>query len=388
MPKQIKEPYRIFFPIGLLYVILGIGVWVSFYFSPERGYPGIFHANILIRGFMLCFTIGFLCTMLPVRLELKPLPYSQFLVFLFCFLSLPLALLFNNQKWSASLVLAIFVNFFIFGISRIPYRKAPLPDPFIFLLGSMLMGMFVSIVLFLNAFEFDVNDYILNYSNIFMNHGFMLMLIMGIGSHLIGRIMKKENLSLPEEKKLSILLYSCLALVFLLSFALDTLAKIEDKSSYTRIAYLVRSCLFGFLFCINSRINEIPRGKDVNSKLLWLCVWIIQLGLILPIIDPSRLLAWQHIVFISGYTWITLIIASRVLTLHGGAPLLWNNEKIIAYLIAICILLSILHRVLPDLILCDRWFQFTLASLYLLIALILFIFRYGKYFYKNNSPAQ
>ena len=60
------EPYRIFFPLGVLVGISGVSLWPLFFSGLHQSfYPGIMHARLMIEGFMGAFVFGFLGTAVP-----------------------------------------------------------------------------------------------------------------------------------------------------------------------------------------------------------------------------------------------------------------------------------------------------------------------------------
>src|ERR1017187_897825 len=59
------DPYRIFFPLGIVLGLAGVAVWPLFFFGIISGYWGISHAFIQSDGFLFCFVAGFLLTAIP-----------------------------------------------------------------------------------------------------------------------------------------------------------------------------------------------------------------------------------------------------------------------------------------------------------------------------------
>lgn len=70
-----REPYAVFFPLGIALSWAGVGRWLVFAFAnrPEDDLGVyIFHSITQIQGFLLCFAIGFLFTMIPRRTGTPP----------------------------------------------------------------------------------------------------------------------------------------------------------------------------------------------------------------------------------------------------------------------------------------------------------------------------
>src|ERR1043165_8519631 len=59
------DPYRLFFPLGILVGLAGVAIWPLNYFGILTGYWGMSHAYVQADGFLFCFIAGFLLTALP-----------------------------------------------------------------------------------------------------------------------------------------------------------------------------------------------------------------------------------------------------------------------------------------------------------------------------------
>src|SRR5262245_3977047 len=59
------DPYRIFFPLGILLGVMGVLIWPLYYFGLTQGYSGRAHAFVQTDGFLFAFVAGFLLTAIP-----------------------------------------------------------------------------------------------------------------------------------------------------------------------------------------------------------------------------------------------------------------------------------------------------------------------------------
>src|SRR6187402_3605102 len=60
-----SEPFRLFFPLGILAAVAGVMMWPLLYSGHLGFYPAEAHARVMIEGFMSAFVIGFLGTAFP-----------------------------------------------------------------------------------------------------------------------------------------------------------------------------------------------------------------------------------------------------------------------------------------------------------------------------------
>jgi uncharacterized protein involved in response to NO len=66
-----QEPFRIFFPAGVVLGFAGVSLWVLYYLGAHIPYPNVAHARLMIEGMMASFIFGFLGTAGP-RLTSTP----------------------------------------------------------------------------------------------------------------------------------------------------------------------------------------------------------------------------------------------------------------------------------------------------------------------------
>ena len=69
----VAEPFRIFFPLGLLLGAIGVALWPLFVWHAIGFYPAQAHVRLMIEGLMGSFIIGFLGTAGPRLLDASPL---------------------------------------------------------------------------------------------------------------------------------------------------------------------------------------------------------------------------------------------------------------------------------------------------------------------------
>src|SRR5262252_3351330 len=66
------EPFRFFFPLGLLFGTIGVLLWPLFVWHVIAFYPANTHVRLMIEGLMGSFIIGFLGTAGPRLLDAQP----------------------------------------------------------------------------------------------------------------------------------------------------------------------------------------------------------------------------------------------------------------------------------------------------------------------------
>ena len=67
-----REPFRIFFPLGVLLAWIGVSHWLLYATGVAATYSCRFHGLVQMQAFMMAFAIGFLLTALPRRTQTPP----------------------------------------------------------------------------------------------------------------------------------------------------------------------------------------------------------------------------------------------------------------------------------------------------------------------------
>src|SRR5215510_15562617 len=62
---KLTDPYRIFFPLGIILGVTGVAMWPLYYFAITASYSGRVHAYVQTDGFLYAFIAGFLLTAIP-----------------------------------------------------------------------------------------------------------------------------------------------------------------------------------------------------------------------------------------------------------------------------------------------------------------------------------
>src|SRR5690606_36338218 len=312
------EPYRVLFPLGLLGSAAGLGVWIPHYLWPQTfGYPGQSHAVLQIQGFLLCFVFGFLGTMLPKVHGVAPLGAGQFLAFPVGLVALMAAALLNMPFAAQLIHFALLANFVAFMLLRWPERRGNPPSFFVFIAAALLADA-AGTLLRLASLAGLAPGSLFRLGGLLQFQAFPLMLVLGVGSFLLpklfaGEVIDPQRLR-PDGTGTRGLLVA--AAVFLAGFFVEALLPAYPLS--IRLGSGLRAAVWGWFLVSQIRLHRVPGGLPAYLAAARWSLWLMGLGMLMPVFLPRYLLAWEHVVFITGILWLTLSVASRVLTAHGG----------------------------------------------------------------------
>lgn len=375
-----SEPYRLLFPMGLAFGAIGMGIWIPFFFWPETfPYPGQGHAMIQLQGFMLCFILGFLGTMMPKILGIKPLGPWQFAVFPIGISALVLSAFLDIPRVSQALHLLVMFNFVLFIARRWKHRAGSPPPPFIFI-GLAMAADIVGTCLRFHALSGHIGPSALRAGTLLQYQAFPLLLILGVGSFLLPKLFTSavvDPQSLRGMPRGFTLAPLAMGLLFLATYALEAWGPAMFAGSLTvQVAHGIRAGIWAWFIFVRVRLHKVVYPQPAYLEGARLSLYAIGVGMVLPVLWPAFLLAWEHLVFIGGMMWLTLSIAARVVTAHGGRIdlLVLNRKPTLVY--GALILAAMAVRVTTDIWITSRWLHMALAGSLGLAVLGLWAWKY------------
>lgn len=361
-----KEPYRLFFPLGTIFLLWGSLLWLPQIWNPGD-YPVQVHRYLMLNGFTACFICGFLMTAVPKFSQTMTARKFETILFLFTTLIGLILCYFEQERLvlAISAIQASIILFFLF--SRIFKRKVNPPYSFVFIFVGLLLWLVSSVL----SIFFDMDSLkILHYE------GAIAAIILGVGSRLIPGILGHVEIVNVQreryEKPISILATVPLAFVLLMmSFVLSYFLP-------EFVGGVVRVLVIGIVSFKYWLLWKGPVNRSAFTWCVWLAGWLILLSFLLKAIWPDGLIHASHAFFINGIVLLSLLIATRVLVSHGPQIKELENNRVL-YVMSFLLILSSATRVsaylLPEMYLTHLGY----SALLFVIAVVLWAGTYLKY---------
>jgi uncharacterized protein involved in response to NO len=336
------QPFQVLFPIGLLYAIWGALIWILFLLGWVP-YPGQMHAHTMIGGFLFSFALGFLMTAVPrftgsapcKRWELQVATALSLFSFLGAFIHV------------SSLLVLVFLSFFF--LSRYRSRSYAPPKHFVFIPVGLTLGIVGSVMTWME----------ISAGRAFQFQGTMLAFVLGVGGKLISALFGWSDSPLVQISSLNGVRNSegngsktwwdrppmdamAPMALLVLGFGLEltpayVLGRIFRASSATWVAMSAW------------KLYRRPQIKSRLTNWLWISCWSLVVGVWFYALIPTYAVHALHLMFISGFGLMTIVIASRVTLAHGGYDLEIESRSKAILWASIFIMLAALTRVLAPL---------------------------------------
>lgn len=361
-----KEPYRILFPLGVIYLLWGALIWLPQLWNAGT-YPVLAHRYLMLNGFTASFIAGFLMTAVPKFSQTETAHSQEIgLFFIITILGLICAFLdYEKCSYAASAFQAGIILFFL--SRRIMKRKVNPPYTFVFIFAGLILWI-ISALLCL----FTQNDAFKNLHY----EGSIAAIILGVGSRLVpgifGHVEIVQTQRAHYEKDKPFLLtvpfhFYGMIFFFVLSYFLT-----GPMGIAIRTAIVVCVGLFYW------KLYQFPKERTSLTWNIWISCWLILASFLLKAFWQEGMIHASHAFFFSGIVLLTLLIATRVLQSHGPKDKRLENLKIL-YVVTILIILSGATRVSAVLMPENYLRHLGYSSIILSIAVILWAHRYLRF---------
>lgn len=339
-----SQPYRLFFPLGVALAWVGVGQWLLFSRGMIEEYLSIFHSMAQVQGFLVCFAMGFLFTMLPRRTESSPASLFTLLLCALCPVATTIAAWF--EQWHVAqgfwLVLLVTLSTVVArsvgrGARRPPVGFLWIPMAVAFgTLGSLLTGLGASVASLWALHEIGRG---------LVLQGFFLCLVLGVGSFVVPLFTRGVGLpddSLVQHAGRERCVHALAALGLVASFA------VESQLSL-RWGFALRAAVLWAVLLTVAEIYRLPTKRGTIKWLVWAGAWFVPLGYTLGFIFPILGKGALHVTFLGGFGLLVFSVSSQVVLGHGGYEALRDGRPVAPLAVAVCLLCAATTRVAMEL---------------------------------------
>ena len=330
------EPFRIFFPIGMLFGISGVSLWPLFYLGIHTSfYPRMMHARVMIEGFLGAFIFGFLGTAMPRMIGTPPLKRCELWTLVPLHLT-AIGLHIGLRPFAGDCVFLGLLLCFLGCMGRRFARRTDMPPPGFALVGLGFLNALAGTALLASA-PWNAWAFAMPVGTALLNEGWVLLLILGIGGFLLPRFLGIPQPELPESRTPSAG-WKSRALIAAATGAVITATLIAESLVFHPFAAHVIRCAAAGAYLLatvpffHAKVPNVTLTICLRTALVLLIA-----GLVFPLCWPLQRVAGLHVIFIGGFSLITLTVATRVVFGHSGNGHLFTTP--LPFLIAAALLI-------------------------------------------------
>jgi uncharacterized protein involved in response to NO len=337
-----EEPFRIFFPIGALLAVLGVSLWPLYYAGALTEYPAILHARLMVEGFMASFIIGFLGTAGPRITSAPHFSRAEVLVLLTLDL-LAAGLHFGGSHRAGDFLFALCLATFAFILGKRFVQRADSPPPnFVLVALGLLNGVVGALLLAFYQNRLYALPYRIGAS--LLEQGFVLLPVLGVAPYFLARLLNISRAdALPESRVLPPGWMPRAAFALTIGLTIDATFVAETFGWPAAAGWLRAGAVLVYLAARMPR-----RGRSFLGDCLRVGLAGVVVGLAAEALRPQYRVGALHILFISGFSFIVLTVAIRVIFGHSGNAHLFEKRLPFFIVAGVLIFLAMVSRYVAD----------------------------------------
>jgi len=308
-----SEPFRIFFPLGVLCAWVGVGHWLTYATGISATYSCRFHGLVQMQAFMMAFAIGFLLTAIPRRTQTSPVTAIELGALVAGVAIVVVAALADIWIVSEIAYACLFLMLAQFALRRFIGRAVGRRPPAAFVLIPFAGFQGLAGAALLTASELGgASLWAGHLGTLFIEQGVFLCLAIGIGSlvlPLMGGSPPPADLgSSPRESKK--------AVAYAFAGATICASLIIEQLGFERAGPFLRAAVVTLGLGLGGGAWHRPGKTGVHRSLVWISAWLMPAGLVLSAILPDYRMPALHILFIGGFSLMAFGVATHVAMSH------------------------------------------------------------------------
>jgi uncharacterized protein involved in response to NO len=357
----VGEPFRLFFPLGALVGISGVSLWPLFFSGMHHSfYPGMMHARLMIQGFLGAFVFGFLGTALPRLTGTNPLTRGEFWTLVALYVA-TVAVHIAERPLGGDVLFLLLLLFFLTCLGRRFAKRTDLPPPGFVLValgfGNALAGTILAI---LGATQ--MWGYATLLGNSLLHVGWVLLLVLGIGAFLLPRFLGLRPNPAPDSPLPPPgwwpRAFKAMATGVIITGTLIA----EVYIAMPRTWALVRTLAAGAYLLSTIPLLRADAPRVTLTRSLRVALVLLIAGLAFSMCWPLQRVAGLHVIFLGGFSLITLTVATRVVLGHSGQSDRFATPLLPLIATAALIVIATVLRALGDFLPAARPTWLTTAS--------------------------
>lgn len=340
------EPFRVFFPLGAFWSLVGVALWPLFYQGGVEAHPLIRHGRLMIEGFGGAFVIGFLGTAGPRMASAPKWSPLEGIAFVGLHTAMALAHLGGWHRLGDFLFVLLMVGLLLsLGVRMGRARREARPPQLGLAAVGLLSGALGAGGLALAEFLPDLRLYRL--ASLLLHQGFLLFPILGVGSFLFPRILggtfgaSASALDHKRRTRRALLAMGLLSVSFVVE-ALGALRWGGGLRIGACLAYFWGEMAWRGQSGQGTMVTGLRASLLAGAAGIAWAAWV-------PVEQVAQRISVDHLLYLGGFGLLILVVSSRVLCGHSGQlDDFSRRSRMVRSLVGLA-LLALANRVSPAL---------------------------------------
>ena len=345
LSRWLTEPFRIFFPMAVLFGWVGVGHWLSYSVGVTATYSCKLHGLIQMQAFMMAFATGFLLTAVPRRTQTSPATPIEISVLTAAFILTVAGAMAERWLLSEAAYAAIFLLLGQFAMRRFLGRAAGRRPPAAFVLVPIAALQGLAGAALLGVAEFQSSSlWTEGLGRLMIEQGVFLCLVIGIGAlvlPLMGGAPPPPDLGSSPRETRKAFAYGAAGMTIVASLILE-------QAGFNRVGPLLRAAVVTLGLGLGGGAWRPPAKSGVHRQLVWLSTWLMPVGLIASGVWPDYRVPALHVLFIGGFALMAFGVATHVALSHLNLERLSSGWPPAVVVLGTAMIAAMLVRVAAD----------------------------------------
>lgn len=338
------EPFRLFFPLGVLLAWVGVGHWLLYAVGATATYSCQLHGLVQLQGFMMAFAFGFLWTAIPRRTGTEPAATTEIGLATAGLVLTTIAALVELWALAELAYAGLIVLLLLFALRRFLAGTARRRPPAAFVL--IPLGAFHGLVgagLILCSTWPSGPAWMMGLGLLLVEQGVFLCFALGVGGlilPLIAGATPPADLGAARGEGRKAVAYAVAGILIFASLILE-------HRGWVRTAPLVRAATVALGLAAAGALRG-PGQPGVHRRLVWLAAWLMPVGLATSGLWPDYRVPALHVLFIGGFSLLAFAVATHVALMHLGLEHLARARPPAVIALGVTFVLAMAARVAAD----------------------------------------
>lgn len=339
-----QQPYRAFFLLGIALAAIGVMPWILFSLGFVQAYRPIFHSLVFrsmfhplaeVEGFLTCFAVGSVFTLLPQRTGTEPPRTWQIAIGL----GAPVLIVFAAalKAWPLGqlawfLLLALLVEFAIRRIAQRRFAQAQ-PEVAVWLTAGLLMGVLGAGFATLGEIWGREWLWLYDLGRTLLTQGMFTGLCLGSAAMLQVRESRARG---------AVAVHALGAALFIATFWLG-------QFGHPRLAFALRASVTLAVAFQLLRAPALTSNIQSPVRATRIALWMLPIGNAWVTLSPASSRAGLHVIYLGCFTLLILVLSTQLLEWSGQSASSTPQVRAIQlWLGAGCLALALGTRILVE----------------------------------------
>ena len=379
----LEEPYRMFFPLGMVAAMWGVMMWPMFFGGWLHFYPGEAHARMMTEGFLGAFVVGFCGTAFP-RLTGNRSWYGGEFCALWLLWLMTVASHAAGRVGAGDAAFAGMLSVLFGGLAgRWIFGHRDTPPPGFVLAFAGILGAFAAAG-YLAASKNPTLVQI-QWAKMWLFQGFPLLPLMGIGPYLLPRFFGMssshsfdDSPTPPTGWWLRVLMAATAGMMIAGSFALEI-------SGRAVAGQLLRAAVILAWFALESPVFHHVKRSSTPGNAVRGALHSMAAGCVCAALWPASRVGSLHLFFAAGLGLVTMAVGARVVLGHAGRHDLLGGKIVWLRWVSGLLMLAAGTRMSADFLPNIRNSHLIYAGWTWALAGAIWLAALAKYFFRNEE---